>query len=98
MLQQHNHFHGCVLHTRAVDCIWCVIHAHFVTVVGEVPAVTARENWFQQLNMLARNKDESRRKQQVIRSMIQPWLRAERQIHMLINVQVKKRLWNRAAK
>ena len=42
MLAQHNHFHG-GSHMGAVNAFGSVIHAHFVTVVGEVPAVTVEK-------------------------------------------------------
>ena len=39
---QHNHFHG-GSHMGAVNAFGSVIHAHFITVVGEVPAVTVEK-------------------------------------------------------
>lgn len=42
MRAQHNHFHG-GSHMGAVNAFGSVIHAHFVTVVGEVPAVTVEK-------------------------------------------------------
>lgn len=39
---QHNHFHG-GSHMGAVNAFGSVIHAHFVTVVGEVPAITVEK-------------------------------------------------------
>ncbi|ODN66505.1 MucB/RseB C-terminal domain-containing protein [Methylophaga muralis] len=42
MRSQHNHFHG-GSHMGAVNAFGSVIHAHFVTVVGEVPAVTVEK-------------------------------------------------------
>lgn len=42
MLAQHNHFHG-GSHMGAVNAFGSVIHSHFVTVVGEVPAVTVEK-------------------------------------------------------